>query len=241
MSVSDLITVIIPSSPIPSHPSSAKIEIAISSIRKHLPDVEVLIQLDGVRKENENRREAYEEYKRNLVWKCNHEFHNVLPIVFPEYLHQTEMMHRTIPMIKTPLLMFLEHDWEILNRPIDWDAMCNAIQKGAVNHVRLCRWTQIHPAHEYLVVGRDSFEGFPFVKIQQWSGHPHIAGVEYYKRLLSNTSRNTRSLLETWAYGLTQGVPWDVWKTTVYNPEGDMKRIEHTDGREGDPVFEPQL
>lgn len=241
MTASELITVIIPSSPIPSHPSASKIALAISSIRKHLPDVEILIQLDGVRSENENRRESYEEYKRNLVWFCNHNSHNILPIVFPEYLHQTEMMHRTIPYIRTPILMYLEHDWEILDRPIDWDGMCNALLKGAVGSVRLCRWTQIHEQHEYLTRGREAFEGFPYVKIMQWSGHPHLATVEYYKKLLSHTSRETRSLLETWAYGLVGGTEWDVWKPTVYNPKGDIKRIEHTDGREGDPVFEPKL
>ena len=44
----DLVTVLIPVSPIPSHPSTEVLDVTIDSIRTRLPDAEIIIMFDGV-------------------------------------------------------------------------------------------------------------------------------------------------------------------------------------------------
>jgi hypothetical protein len=239
MNPSELITVIIPTSPIPLHPSTALIETAIDSIRKHLPGVEILIQCDGVRAENENRREQYEEFKRRLLGLCCQKYQGVLPILFPEFKHQAEMLRESFEYIKTPLLFYEEGDWRILDRPIDWDAMANAILNGQLNHIRLCRWEEIHPAHEYLMDGHANFDGLPVVLTHQWSGHPALASVEFYKQIIGQFRVGCRTLIEEFIYGPVVNAPWSEYKCAIYAPdEGGYKRIEHTDGRQADPKFD---
>ena len=144
MANQDEITVVIPTSPIPSHPDTRLIEAAIESIRKHIPGVPILIQVDGLRAENENRREQYEEYKRRLPMMA-FRYGNTGLHFFSEYKHQAEMMRETFAEIKTPLLFYMEHDWEILDLPIDWTGIVNAVESGELNLVRLYRWDAIVP------------------------------------------------------------------------------------------------
>ena len=58
------ITVIIPTSVIRSHPSTAIIDETINNIRYHLPDSEIILQIDGIRDEQLHRKKEYDEYKK---------------------------------------------------------------------------------------------------------------------------------------------------------------------------------
>ena len=86
------ITVIIVSSILPSHPSTHILEETISSVRYHLPENEIILQIDGLRDERQNKKTEYDEFKNRILWKCLHEWQNVLPIIFEEHCHQTTMM-----------------------------------------------------------------------------------------------------------------------------------------------------
>lgn len=107
MNLSDLITVVIPTSPIPRHPATDQLELAIDSIRKHIPEVPILIQFDGVREENKNREESYAEYVRRVRWLCGQKYAGVARYVANGYRHQAELMRETLPTINTPLLVYL--------------------------------------------------------------------------------------------------------------------------------------
>ena len=72
------------------------IEQTIRDIRANLPDCEIIIMLDGIRPEQEDRRGAYEEYKRRLLWLAHHTWHNVLPIIFDEHMHQAAMTREAL-------------------------------------------------------------------------------------------------------------------------------------------------
>jgi hypothetical protein len=237
VNISELTTVIIPTSPSPKHPSTQLLEDAIDSIRQHIPGVQVIVQMDGVRAENENRRVAYEEYKRRVHDLCKQKYENVTAKEFPEYRHQAEMMRETFPFVKTPLLFYLEWDWIILPEPIDWEAMSCAIMAGELNHIRLCRWDEIHPEHEHLMCGRTEFSGCPVVKTIQWSGHPALISTEFFKGIISQFRPGCRTLIEEFIYGPVATSPWETYRCSVYNPQGSMRRIFHTDGREADEKF----
>jgi hypothetical protein len=240
MNSTEQITVVIPTSPIPSHPSTDLINKAVRSIRGHIPSVPILVQVDGVRAENENRREQYERYKVALQTKA-FEWGNTTIYDAGEYRHQAELMRETFPLIKTPTLFYLEHDWEILPEPIDWEAMVRAIEASELNQIRLCRWDQIHPEHEHLMCGRVEFSGCPVVKTIQWSGHPALISTEFFKGIISQFRPGCRTLIEEFIYGPVATSQWETYRCSVYNPSGSMKRIYHTDGREADPKFDAQF
>jgi hypothetical protein len=96
LEVDDLITVLIPSSPIAAHPDTSMIEQTVRDVRAKLPDSEIVIMLDGVRPEQEDRREAYERYKRRFLRLTHHMWHNVLPIIFDQPVHQAAMTREAL-------------------------------------------------------------------------------------------------------------------------------------------------
>ena len=63
------LSVLVSSSPIPSHPSTRIVSETIHSIRWHFKDAPIYLMCDGVRPEQEHRREDYHKYKENLITK----------------------------------------------------------------------------------------------------------------------------------------------------------------------------
>ena len=63
------ITIIIPTSIVPDHPSTTMIEETINAVRFHFPDNEIIMQIDGLRGEQLNRKKDYDEYKNRILWK----------------------------------------------------------------------------------------------------------------------------------------------------------------------------
>lgn len=239
------ITVLISSSPIPSHPSPRMIVETIASVRAQLPDCEILIMQDGVRPEQEHRRADYETYKQELLFMCRNEYHNVLPIFFDEFLHQAEMTRRTLDKVKTPHILFLEHDTPLCDdRKIEWAGIVKIVESGWAESVRLahmdCEF--IHPEHMHLMIDscRQDVCGIQAMRTRQYSQRAHVASVDYYRRLLSTFTENCRTFIEDRAYTLFEGgqVPF---KLAIYTPDGHIKRSRDLNGREGGPKFDDKL
>jgi len=151
----DNITVVIPCSPIPAHPSTEMIEKTIADIRVHLPTSEILITVDGVRPEQEHYREAYDEYKKRLLWLANHEWHNVLPILYEEHQHQARMARNVLKRVNTPTILYVEHDAPLTpDRPIDWRACVANILDGTANVIRFSHESKILDEHKHLIFER---------------------------------------------------------------------------------------
>lgn len=241
----DRITVLISSSPIPSHPSTWMIDETIASIRKHLPESEIIIMQDGVREEQEGRREAYEAYKNLLLYKCRNEYKNVLPIFFGPFLHQAEMTRRTLDFVKTPYLLFVEHDTPLCDESIEWQGIVNALDTGVVDSIRFHHIDTdfIHPEHMALAIDktRQELGGIKIVRTLQYSQRPHVASVLFYKRLLANFSENNRTFIEDHAYHICIHGDRNAYKLAVYTPEGPIKRSRDLNGREGGPKFDDKL
>jgi hypothetical protein len=214
------------------------LEKTIDSIRYHLPACEILILLDGVRSEQEHRRAAYEEYKRAVVWKCQHQWNNILPVVFDQFEHQAGMMVKVIDgqaaAIHTPLLFFVEHDMQILPREIDWEYIVRKIEAGAADSIRLYQQEEIIPVHQYLMCGKDD----QLIRTSQYSQHPHVATVQFYHKMLKHFRQGSKTMIEDFAYTFIAERPWDQWKLAIYAPPGGYKRIEWVDGRDTDPKYD---
>lgn len=242
----DLITVLVPSSPIPSHPDTGMLEETLGTIRAHLPRSEVLILLDGVREEQSESQEAYERYKEQVIWKSHHEWRNVLPVVFPEHLHQNgTAMEALNRWVRTPLVLYVEHDAPLTpDCPIDWAGAVGAIQSGAADVIRFHHEALVLPDHEHLMIGEvQAVNGVPLRRTAQWSQRPHLASAAFYERMLSTYfSPSAKTMIEDVMHGRLQSIceveGWDRFKLWMYHPEGNLKRSYHLDGRESDPKFD---
>jgi len=238
----DEVMVVVPVSPIPSHPDTAMIEETIASIRVHMPDAPIIITLDGVRPEQEDRRADYEEFQKRLLWKINFEHKNILPVIFPHHMHQSGMMKVVLKQTDIPMILYVEHDTPLTpDRPIDWDKCKDYIRSGKSNVIRFHFEAHIPEEHKYLMFGEPE-DGFQ--KTAQWSQRPHLASTEMYKIIMELFSDESNCFIEDYAYGKfetlcrEQGLRgWEKWRVHIYHPDGDIKRSHNLDGRKDDYKF----
>lgn len=242
------VTVLIPTSPIAAHPDTSIIEQTVASVRNWLPDAEIVVMCDGPRAEQEHYRDRYEQYLQRLLWLCART-ERVLPVVHDEHLHQAEMTRRALDMVRTPLVLFCEHDTPLVTDcEIDFPAVTEAVRSGEVDMVRFHYEGRIHPEHEHLMLDdkpRD-VRGAPLIRTTQWSQRPHLASAAFYRRILRDDFPDGHvGMIEDVMHGVVHGAwrefgkaGWDRYRLAVYAPEGPhIKRSDNLDGRGTDPKW----
>lgn len=243
----DQITVIIPTSPIKSHPSTKVISETIETIRTHLPDCEIIITFDGVREEQLNRKSDYLDFVRSMLWKCNFEYKNVLPIIFGEHQHQTGMARKALEVVRTPLILYVESDTPLTpDLEIEWNELTKAMLSGASNMIRFHFESVIPKEHKHMIHGLDDYPYVPLLRTSQWSQRPHLATTAFYRRILDqHFTQEARSFIEDKMHGvlhnayLRDGIlGWQQFRVHIYSPDGNMKRSYHTDGRDGEAKYD---
>lgn len=230
------LTVLIPTSPIPSHPSTAILDETISNIRKYT-DAKIIIMFDGVHESLESRREAYEEYY-SVVFMKKELYGNCTIVRFPEHNHQSMMTRYVLcNLVKTPLVMFCEHDTSPIG-DIPFEDICNWIESsGNINCIRFNIFEKTPAEHDYLMLGYASFRGVMARKTIQWSQRPHIAKTEWYIKILETyfKDQNQRSMIEDVMHSVVQTAyeaqGQDTFGLAIYTPEGNQLRSYHSDGR----------
>lgn len=241
MVLSESITCVLPTSPIPSHPSTSIVEHTIKSLRYHLPECRLIIQADGVRTEQEFLRTQYEMYLFRLQEHINAGRFGPCELVrFSEFQHQASMMKKTFAKISTPLLGYFEHDLMLLPEYVDWNGIVSALLTDEIRQIRLYYWSSMIPEHKELLINQEPVFvcGVPLLKTIQWSQHCQIASVSLYKWLLGQFSEECRTMIEDRAYGIVSGRPWEETRCAIYAPMPYLKRIVHLHGREEQPKFE---
>lgn len=235
-----MITVVVTASPIPSHPSPHIIDETLASVRHHLPDVSVMVLFDGVRVEQKDMREAYENHIA-LVRSGDLDTR-----VFDKHMHQVGMLRRVIDDIETPLLMFVEQDTPLLtNRFIDWPLITEWLTEGRSNCIRLAHEESVPKEHRHMIFGMER-EG-PFLRTSQYSARPHVATVEKYRAWLTHFTPEANTFLEDKLHSVVQeAVKADGWwseRVHIYHPVDPVgiKRSTHLDGRAGGPKFDDCL
>lgn len=237
-----MITVMVPISPIVSHPQTFILDETIASVRHHLPDAEILLMFDGVRVENEDRRPVYEEHIRRVLWKADKQWGNTAPFIFDAHRHQVGMLRAVMDEIRTPLLLFVEQDTPLVSEPIDWQACVDIITTGDADVVRLSHEAVIPIEHEHLMLGVMG----NFLRTCQFSARPHLASTAYYRRLLADHfSPEACCFVEDVAHGVCQNAyirdglaGWYGHRLWIYHPPGgNIKRSYTTDGRAGEPKY----
>jgi hypothetical protein len=239
----DDVTIVMATSILPDHPSTDIIDETISAIRYHFPNNEIIMQIDGLRREQQHRKADYDEYKNRILWKCLHEYKNVLPIIFKKHSHQTTMMRRTIDLIETPLLLYVEGDAPLtVDNTIDWQKCLDLIESEKANTIRFHFESSIPEPHKHLMFGLEDI----FMKTAQWSQRPHLSRVSYYRDVILPPLDN-KTFIEDRTHGIIQDdiLPydnfnddgWNKHKLWIYHPEENIKRSYHLDGRQGTRKF----
>lgn len=230
------ISVVIPTSLIPSHPSTAIIEETIEQARFHFPESQIVIMIDAVRPEQKQFEDRYIAYIHNLIGKAlRKERGNIKLVPFGTFTHQAGMLRKTMEIIDTELFVFMEHDTPLVtDEPIEWELCARAILDGEVNLVRFLHEAEIHPEHAHLMCGM--IFGRPLMRTIQFSARPHLTTKTFYRELLSHFSPEAKCFIEDKAHSICQGT-WEDWKLSIYAPEGNKKRSYHTDGRAGGEKF----
>lgn len=234
------ITVVIPTSVLPSHPNTKIIDETIAGVRAHL-DCDIILQIDGLRDEQIDRKNDYDEYKTKVLWKCLHEYKNVTPFIFDELHHQSDMMRETIDMIRTPLLLYVEGDCPLTpDKNIDWQKCIDFIMEGHANTIRFHHENEIPKEHEGLMIGQLD-NGFR--KTYQWSQRPHLSVVNYYKEVVL-PKIPSKSFIEDTFHGVVMNdwykdgkLGWYKHRLWIYHPNKGIQRSYTTDGRQGGLKF----
>lgn len=238
------ITVVIPVSPIKSHPSTQVLDETVKSIRHHLKEAEIIITFDGVRPEQESKRGEYETFIQSALFRCNTDW-NATPIIFDEHTHQVGMMNAALDIIKTPTVLYVEQDTPLVtDYDIPFAGLFQEIFERKANVIRFHFEAKIPEPHKHLMLGAPENE---LLKTIQWSQRPHLASTEFYRYILKrNFSPDAKCFIEDKIHGVVQddwqtmGLRgWEMWKLWIYHPQGgNIKRSLHLDGREGEPKYD---
>lgn len=240
------ITVVIPVSPVKSHPSIEIIDETIRSVRHHLPNAEIIVTFDGVREEQEDRRADYEEFKRRFLWECFHNpvYKNIIPFDFEQHSHQVKMARWALRWVTTDVVLYVEQDTPLTNDlPIDWQKCLDFIRSGEANMIRFHFEAFVPDPHKHMMIGEVE-DGF--LRTSQWSQRPHLISKAYFDRVLSDYfSEDAVCFIEDKMHGIVseayindrlQG--WYQHRVWIYHPEDNIKRSYHTDGRAGEQKWD---
>lgn len=230
--IREALTVVVPTSYIPSHPSTEIIDKTIASIRHHTGS-DIIITIDGLRPEHEEKRNDYTEYISRLLWKCNFEYENVHPILFEKHTHQVGMMRKALENVHTDLVMYVEHDTPLVtDEPIDWEFLINTLMRGDAFTIRFHFEAFVPKEHEYLMVHEHDREGL--IATRQWSQRPHISRTNFYRIMMGYFSENADCFIEDFIHGKCSEEDWGAWRLFIYEPNKEnIKRSLNLDGRAG--------
>lgn len=245
--VDDMITVVVPTSPVPSNPSLDIILETIASIRERLPEAEILVTCDGVRDEQPERARNYHEYVRRLLAWTNTQ-PNITPFVMPAHRHQSGMMREIIGRITTPYLLYVEHDCPLVGE-IPFDDILNTMIAYELSLMRFYHEVATTEGSEHLFLDRHR----NYIQTIQWSQRPHLAETKFYANIIGTYfGPDSRTMIEDVMHGVVQadapadptcpgGIraseAWKRWRMALYAPEGSWKRSTHLDARGDDPKY----
>ena len=239
----DDITVLVTTSPIPSHPDTAIIEETVASVRHWLPDAEILVLVDGVREEQAGRAADYAAYQERLLWLARHRWGRCTVIRHEHHQHQANMTRHALDRVDTPLILFMEHDTPLVtDEPMDWDAIKAPLLADELDVMRFHYEGAVPDAHYYRMLDHQAIDmgGCPVMRTRQWSQRPHLARTDLYVRLLDDHFPATCStMIEDVAHAVVQKYPWRFHRLAVYAPSRrNIKRSLHLNGRGEDPMYD---
>jgi hypothetical protein len=256
--VDEKITIIITTSPIPSHPSTAMIESVYHGVRFHLPNSPILILADGVREEQEHLRESYTEYISRLrrlnlpnVWiHADGVFRHQAGMTGELYKRQKDSdIQSWDKYLNTPLLLWVEHDFLMTCDYIDWRGIVNTLMSKDYHCIRFCHddnknlFDRPNQKEQFLTITGRHMEreynewGVPLLPVVEMDTLPHIARVDYYKFLIDHFVHG-KIHVDCPQIQETIQRHHATWRVALYTPDGpSMKRFHNLMGRGSEPKY----
>jgi hypothetical protein len=231
MNANELITAIVPTSPLWLHPSTEIIDETYSQFWKHLPEAKFIVLADGVHPEEEYMRERYIAYLDNLLNR-SYEWSRVRVISFGKWWHQSGMLKQILDEgihVQTPLVFWSEHDIPLSNDRIDWQGIVETLMEGKIGGIRFELTGD--PLKQNEVKGFVMTHGIPIVLSTQFVNWPQVFRVDYLKEFISRFG-DAKTYLECAERDGIVGELWNKWQYGIYSPEGEIRRCYHTNGRE---------
>ena len=237
--IDDKITVLIPTSLTPSCPDTTLIDTAVRTIRYHLPNALIRIACDGLRDGVDRKTMTmYSGYCDRLIGR----YDNVELKVFTENVNQIGMLEYWLSVVDTPLVLYLEHDFEVLRDEIEWDAIAEKILDRTYNYIKLSGMHRVPPEHEHLMVARKRYgpgdhRDLCVIETRQFSTWPHVASTNWYQFIYdAHLAGHRGSMIEPTVYGILENAPWGYARMAIYNPtQFSMMRCQHLDGARWTP------
>lgn len=242
-------TVIVTTSPIPSHPSVAMLRETIDSIQHRLPLAEIIVAADGVREEQTHLADAYMDYLHHVAWLCNTTWRNVCLVTMPGHRHQALTLKRAMELVDTPYVFVSEHDTP-LQGEIDMLGCENVLQAGYGDMIRFIHESRVLDDYEHLMLGGPEERcGVKLRATMQWSQRPHLATAAFYRRVLSTYfGDDSRTMVEDVMYGVIKNLVeadfnnwlsgFRLWVYHEPDDHGSIQRSYHLDGRGDEPMFD---
>lgn len=226
-------TVLVATSSSPADPSTEIFENTMESIRQRFPSQEILVMMDGLHEHHSYRAAEYAEYRRRAAWLSIHKY-DAVPLFFEQHTHQAEMTRTALLTVKTPLMLFVEHDAPLVG---DWPVgqLEAVILNGQADLIRMHHEDHVLMEHEYLMRSPVVFlNSQPMRETVQWSQRPHLARTASYVNMLNRYfTPRSRTMIEDVVHGPAQNADWPM-KMFMYHPSGSIKRSTHLDGRAGE-------
>ena len=234
-------TILIPTSPIPSHPTTTLIDEVVAAARFWLPEAPIVIMADGIWEGVKHRRRDYEDYLARL----KNRYTNMTLTGFAEHSSQAKMTRMVIEarIVKTRYILFNEHDIPLrTDIKIDWSTMFELLQSIRADVIRLSGFHEgIHPEHERFVHGIQNVNGSTFYQTRQWSQWPHLSSRDFYLQILGkHFDPKEIKMIEERMHGVCQqpeGAYIHLWEYVPAAREDgtlDGRCFIHREGRAGD-------
>lgn len=231
------ISVVMPTSPIPSHPDTSIIWETISSVRDRLPDAPIYVTFDGVSDRTAPLADQYRDYIARFLFEANLRDRNIVPVIHDSHVHQTGMLRALLAdpeLERSEMVLYVEHDAPLTNE-LDFDQLAVPVRTGAANVIRFHHEHVVLPEHAHLMLDTDPFivGGVPLLRCRQWSQRPHLASTAFYRDLVNGPLAEHDDFIEDRVYGMLQHAPdWNDWRVWMYAPDPNlMLRSRHLDGR----------
>ena len=173
------ITIVLSTSPMPSHPSTAFVDEVVDSIYKFLfrhEKTKIIITCDGTRERNED----YEAFIVNLEDKYKDNA-DIAIIKKPEFGHLTGNLRFAIEYVETEFVFLVQHDISFL-RYVDIAKVLEDMRNNPeLKHVRFNKRLNTRARGDYNL-GRKRVEAnYKYISTPQWSDQNHICTVDYFK------------------------------------------------------------
>lgn len=220
------ITVLLFTSPIPSHPNTWVLDNVYNSIRTHLPNSRIIILADGV---DGGEPDSYKLFKES-VRQSGRDM-----IVFTGRQHQTLMLRYALTtpgIVETPLAMVGEHDWGLFKSFVNWRGITETLLDSS------CPFKLIQLRQD--AIGEWELEknffgelvrlhGINLLPTTNYQCPTHIARVDWYRHLVPSLSQP--DFLERTELGNILTQAGAIREMAAYIPAGPMQRLFHLNGR----------